>query len=423
MSFNWPDIPFTGAEVEAFVDAYKELAEAIYNDWDSDPYHFYSFPVDGIDNNGSTISRLKAPFRRRSTLKTLLEYGLVYAAFIVKQRSGNAGPGTDFIIGNSPLAPTLTTGEKKSILKDLGCIATEEAMKDAYRKNNDGKDPPEDLNPNFEWLDNITDDTDPDKETPKPEDPPEDCPDKNARENFYLGLANIPGFSACYRDIKAKLLDRYLSCNDSVFNKNDMGGKLNNLKSGVQEFMDTYQEGEKQYNWSKTSSVTHKKNITSSFTSEQKTRMGAGATDIIYQVSFYGSAGQRLCLHTLFGDAIVITNSSGTVLRILDDFDFVYGNQVVRPDRSYAGQPNPGKSPGPYYNPSGYQKDSDGNPVPIGSPNAANTTVYPPATSVNEVENTQNAWDPTEIGRNIVATNYIDGNGKGQPVPINISFE
>ena len=32
MTFNWPDIPFSGTEVDAFVVEYKALAEAIYDD-------------------------------------------------------------------------------------------------------------------------------------------------------------------------------------------------------------------------------------------------------------------------------------------------------------------------------------------------------------------------------------------------------
>jgi len=421
-NFDWPEIPFTGAEVEAFVDAYKGLAESIIDEWDNDSYHIYSFPVDGSDNNGETISTLKAPFRKRETIKILLEYGLIYAAFIVKQRVGNSGPGTDFNLGNSPYTPPLTDDEKTNLIKSLGCIFTKEEMEDAYRKNNGGKPAPFPIGPELFDNGNPSDDVDPDNQQLRDDDPPENCPDKNARENFYLGLANIPVFSSCYRDIKAKLLDRYLSCNSNVFTKNDLGSKSDSLKNGLQEFMDNYSEGQKQCNL-RGQCVTHKTNITNSLTLAQKTRMGAGPTDIIWQTSFYGSAGQRLCLHTLFGTAIVITNSSGTVLRVIDDFDFVYGNVSDRPDISYTGQANPGKKPGQYFDPAGYQLDGDGNPVPVGHPTAVGATVYPPVTNLNDLPNNQNAWDPTEIGRNIVGSNYINGNGKGQPVPININFE
>jgi hypothetical protein len=41
MSFTWPEIPFTGAEVEAFVIAYKELAESIYANWDGEALAAY----------------------------------------------------------------------------------------------------------------------------------------------------------------------------------------------------------------------------------------------------------------------------------------------------------------------------------------------------------------------------------------------
>jgi len=421
-NFDWPEIPFTGAEVEAFVDAYKELAESICSDWDNDSYHIHRFPVSGSDGDGETISRLKAPFRRRATIKILLEYGIVYAAFIVKQRAGNSGPGTDFNLGNSPLTPSLSNEEKIELIKDLGCVFTKDGMEDAYRKNNDGKSAPFPIGPEIFENGDPSEDVDPDNQQLKDNDPPENCPSKNLREHFYHGLAHLPGFSACYRDIKADLLDRYLKCNDSVFTKNDLGGKFDSVKNGLQEFMDGYSEGQKQCDI-RGVCATHKTNITNSLTLAQKTRMGAGPTDIIWQANFYGSKGERLCLRTLFGSAIVITNSSGTVLRVLDDFDFLYGNEANRPDISYVGQANPGKKPGLYFDSAGHQRDIDGNAVPIGHPDAVGTTIYPPVTNLNDLPNNKNPILPAQVGRNIVGSNYLNGNGKGQPVPVNINFQ
>jgi hypothetical protein len=120
MSFNWPDIPFTGAEVEAFVDAYKGLAESIINDYDN-------YIIDP--------SELKSPYRYKENTKLFLEYGLLYSAFIIKQRAGNSGPGTSFILGNSPYQQSLNSKQKKKIAESMGCVWDPEQIKDSYDEN------------------------------------------------------------------------------------------------------------------------------------------------------------------------------------------------------------------------------------------------------------------------------------------------
>ena len=99
MTFNWPDIPFSGTEVDAFVTEYKALAQAIIDEYEID--------------NGKVIIMdkieryIEEPYRDINFLKELLEGGLLYASFIIKQRSGGTGPGTDFVIGNSPFLLSL----------------------------------------------------------------------------------------------------------------------------------------------------------------------------------------------------------------------------------------------------------------------------------------------------------------------------
>ena len=429
MSFNWPDIPFSGTEVDAFVVEYKALAQAIYDDWDDDgAMRIYSYDA---ANQDLPIPLLKAPFRRRSTIKILLENGLLYAAFIVKQRAGNSGPGTDFELGNSPVTPSLTINQRLNLFRNLGCVFTKEAMECAHRKNNDGKNPPVDLGDPYRVLqdDGIPDspddddDIDPDNANippNDPDDPPEDCPDKNLRENALIGLANTPGpFSSCFRDVKAKLLDRYLSCNGSVFTESDMQNKMPNLRAAVQEFFDLTTNNQRQCNFR--DCVTKRSDITSQFSAEGKARLGAGSGDKIHQVSFYADPGPRLCLTTIFGAALVITDANDQVLRILDDFDFSYGNEAIRPDASYIGQPNPTYKPGPWFEP--HQLDRSDNAVPIGDPSAKNSTIYPAVTQISDISRTQNWTSPTEIGRNIVADNILNGGQKGQPVPININLQ
>ena len=425
MTFNWPDIPFSGTEVDAFVVEYKALAQTIYDEWDDDgEMRIYDFDPSAAD---LPIPLLKAPFRRRSTIKILLENGLLYAAFIVKQRAGNSGPGTDFELGNSPLSPSMTVGERYELFSNLGCVFTPEAMECAHRKNNSGKNPPVDLGDPYNVLadggipDNDMDPDDPNIPTNNPDDPPDDCPNKNLRENAFIGLAKIPPFSACFRDIKSELLNRYLSCDGSVFNENDIQDKLPSLRENIQEFFDLTSDGERQYNLLRTRSIEKRADITSAFSSEGLARMGVGAGQKVHRVTFYADPGPRLCLHTIFGTALVITTSNETVLRVLDDFDFAYGNQADRPDASYTGQPNPGQTPGPWH--TYHQRDEWENAVPIGDPSAVGSTVYPPVTQISEVNGTQNWTHPTEIGRNIVTDNFVNGDGKGQPVPININLQ
>ena len=424
MTFNWPDIPFSGTEVDAFVAEYKALAQTIYDEWDDDgEMRIYDFDPSAAD---LPIPLLKAPFRRRSTIKILLENGLLYAAFIVKQRAGNSGPGTDFDLGNSPLSPSMTVGERYELFSNLGCVFTPEAMECAHRKNNNGKNPPVDLGDPYNILgdggipdSDVNPDDPPNIPTNNPDDPPDDCPNKNLRENAFIGLMQTPGpLSSCFRDIKSQLLDRYLSCDGSVFNENDIPNKLPNLRDAVQEFFDLTADGQRQFTFR--GSYEKRLNITSAFSSEGLARMGVGAGQKVHRVSFYTDPGRRLCLHTLFGTALVITTSSEQVLRILDDFDFAYGNQANRPDASHTGQPNPGQTPGPWH--TYHQRDRDNNAVPIGDPTAVGSTVYPPVTEISDVQGTQ-SWMPTEVGRNIIVDNFLNGDGKGQPVPININLQ
>jgi len=423
MSFNWPDIPFSGTEVDAFVVEYKALAQTIYDDWDNDADLIYDLENSPVSRHGAVIPKLKAPFRKKESLKTFLEYGLLYSSFIVKQRASNSGPGTDFELGNSPFTPPLSTRERIKLFEDLGCVFTKEAMECAYQKNNPGKNPP----PGLDGDDIFSDgnggstssppggDADPDDIDQNFPDEEQDCPNKTIRESLLITLANIPPFSSCYRDKKAALLEKYLTCDGTPFTESDMGGKLGSLESGVQSFYDEAPNV--------SSEGTLKENITSELTQEQKDRIPAGPTDTVWLFNFYNTWGENRCLHTFFGSALVVINSSGKVIRIKDDFDFVYGNTLSNRDVSnYGNSYDPEDvQPGFYFGP--HQKDRDQNPVPVGDPEAFGSTIYPGITEVSQVHGTKNSLHPTEIGRGIVANAYLNGNGRGTPVPINISFE
>ena len=144
-SFNWPDIPFSGTEVDAFVVEYKALAESIMEDYDT-TFRYDSTgtvkinPETEEEISGITLKeRLKLPFQEKENVRTFLEHGLLYAAFIVKQRAGNAGPGTDFNLENSPLPRPLPEGPTKRTNKDIGPSANEEALKRCFEDHQEGK--------------------------------------------------------------------------------------------------------------------------------------------------------------------------------------------------------------------------------------------------------------------------------------------
>ena len=126
MTFNWPDIPFSGTEVDAFVVEYKALAEAILNDMD-----------DGNDVHPVAAFKLKTPYQSKQNLKIYLEYSLLYSAFIVKQRAGNSGPGTDFELGNSPVGPIIGENQAQNFAERLGCTFTKESIECSFRNSSD----------------------------------------------------------------------------------------------------------------------------------------------------------------------------------------------------------------------------------------------------------------------------------------------
>ena len=211
MSFNWPNIPFTGAEVEAFIDAYKQLAEEILNDYDN-------YIIDPVE--------LKSPYRYKENTKLFLEYGLLYASFIVKQRAGNSGPGTSFILGNTPYSTSLTSGQKKKITESMGCIWDSEQMKESYKENTkndpDGDLPGcEDIVVQTQMAVSITpcdiiDDLVGDGEKPPCEDFWSDLRDAFRTAQERLGLSPDP-------EEQPSCLGRDLSSLVSLIAKSDMG--------------------------------------------------------------------------------------------------------------------------------------------------------------------------------------------------------
>ncbi len=149
MTFNWPTTGFTGTEVEAFETAYKELAEAIYTEYGE-------YIDDETVNYYFNIVELKTPYQWKQNIKIFLEQGFLYASFIVKQRAGNSGNGTDFDLGSSPYYyPNRSSEAKANILKAMGCIAEKKAIESCYDENQ--AEDPDGILPRSDDVDDIID--------------------------------------------------------------------------------------------------------------------------------------------------------------------------------------------------------------------------------------------------------------------------
>jgi hypothetical protein len=341
MDFNWPDIPFTGPEVEAFVDAYKELAEYIYDEFEN-----YVSPLE-----------IKSPYTNKKVIKELLQAGLVYSSFIIQQRSGSSGPGTDFNLNNSPHQPPLTGEQKAWVLKNIGCVFDPDAMKAAWNDNGIPGSPPP-LGDADDPLGNPANDGwgdgngDPNNggasgsggngQGKNGECPPgsecnggcpegkicrncrcvnEDCPQNpcglTIKESLLLGAYNTLGFGSL-RNAKADLTTRYLTCNASQFTENDLSsGQLNQIKTEGERIL------KREIRFCGRGCTIQLVELTGFLTSIQRTLWGMQEGDRAIQADTYtpnfGSS-------TLFGTLIYITDSTGTVVKgIRDDFDFAYG--------------------------------------------------------------------------------------------------
>jgi len=176
MSFNWPDIPFSGTEVDAFVVEYKALAQAIYDEY---------------ENYNVNLNKVKLPFRHGEDVRIFLEHGLEYAAFIVKQRSGNSGPGGNFDLSGSPLTKT----NLPPTPPNTGPSADPGAMEECFQNNMNGNTSPGSPN------------EDPDNGTPNPNQPPPvDETGDNSQNNPPPGEnppPPCPPFFAGYQETEA----------------------------------------------------------------------------------------------------------------------------------------------------------------------------------------------------------------------------
>ena len=70
-------------------------------------------------------------------MEFLLQEAFLYASFIIKQRAGNTGPGTDFDLSSSPFKVEVPRDQVGRFIKNLGCVFEKQDMIDAWRYNKD----------------------------------------------------------------------------------------------------------------------------------------------------------------------------------------------------------------------------------------------------------------------------------------------
>jgi len=364
MTFNWPDIPFSGTEVDAFVVAYKEFAQDVLDAYLTD---FYSESTD--------IGHLLLPYGTKENLKVYLENALLYSAFVVKQRAGNSGPGTDFELGNSPLNVPLNNSQSATLAGRLGCHFDNDKMDICYESGD--PDNPDDFtiipnDPPPEIVDvsigamgtpysgssgaasgNPNPDPDPNNNPP----PPEECPTASGNYNGNGPNASNNGttpdrsllWDVYVQALKAWGLLQAITGRGSIYTAGDMlghylegsgttytsAGPVNGvLGIEIKSYMNEYNTRIELLNPS----------------AEQRSAYNMSPTDNLYSVSFYS----YMWLAANFGTALVITDGSeefidlgnlglvpieiNYVKAVIDDYDFNYAWSVIR-DESFPGKP------------------------------------------------------------------------------------
>ena len=336
MTFNWPDIPFNGTEVSTFVDAYKDLGDAIIDQWDG--------KVDPRE--------LHAPFTNKDTVKELIQAGLVYASFIIQQRAGVAGPGTDFDLGNSPTPLPLDPLERLYFYKDLGCVWDEDKMGDSWEEANRRFPNPEPLDPPAE--DNLNrrypnDDDNPNDNDPWNPDKPKKCPEVPCPEGFicingvcveeecptnpcqltieeqalFAGYTVASAFGSL-GSMKAGLTKKYLTCDTSIFTESNISvGLKNQMQSELTKIIN-----QKIY-YSSIAGQTRipLTDVTSQVPSNLKSAIGAGSDDKIWKTETYTpNIGST---YALGGVYVIADGTTNQAKRVLDDFDFAYGYEAL----------------------------------------------------------------------------------------------
>lgn len=337
MTFNWPDIPFTGEEVEAFANAYKELAEAIYDD----------YQVNG--DVGKAFNDLKMPYRDSEVIKVLLEEGILYGCFIIQQRSGSIGPGTDFNLNNSPFRREFSGQQIEKLVKNLGCIYTSGGMSKSWEKNREKdpslNDPNNRFNPDGSPnLDDVVGDlikilADESKGDPEKLNLEQffdslrqkQTGDVTAWENFLISLFEIINSFNPFRNIIATAVRGYLGDDGTPITNSSLSQEqINDLETEIKRLLDRQRAV-----WPINSGVPGVPasgrggppfvDVTSQYNEIQKQAFNFQPGDKIVLFSTYGTS-----LELLLGIVTAVVDSNGNVKSIHDDFDFRYGYEINR---------------------------------------------------------------------------------------------
>lgn len=372
MSFTWPNIPFQGSEVTDFAAAYKELAESVLDEY--------------FDFGGPTglIAGIEGPYIEKLVVKELLQEGLLYACFIIQQRSGTTGPGTDFVLGNSPIDisdPDL----EPAVLRLLGCKWGQE--EDSYKNNikcgNKPIEPPPDPNDDTCCTGSPT-----------------------LMEGALLNIWASVNPQKPFAWVIIEAMKRYLSCNSTPLTADDLtDDQKQRLKAIAQKHLDAARE--KGYNnYRGTTPVGWKMPIVTPLTDAYNMANLRGATSI-YRVSFYGQGNS---VHKLLGRAKVTADADDKVMCIKDDFDFDYGLIADRSDGSFPGDSITGYGFGPN------MLDDNGN---------LHTTLQDVIDDWNPSApaDGRGSFGERDMVTNAALQNCPGGKGRGAPVPISICFD
>ena len=410
MTFNWPDIPFSGTEVDAFVTEYKALAQAIIDEYEIDNRKVMI--IDKIERY------IEEPYRDINFLKELLEGGLLYASFIIKQRSGGTGPGTDFVIGNSPFLDSLNNQQRLALFNMLGCVFTKDGMVDAFNYNANflsGGIPRSQLAERL--IDEVLAGA------------PEDYPYIDNQEpttffedlwNTFIGVDDSPllewtnvglllqrlWFSTGNK-ATAKIpdfMDKYLYGDGSQVTENDFTSEeLADLKKAIEEPFD--KGGTIRDPAGSGQRVPRVEEFTPS--SQQQFDFNMQAGDKAYTVRFYHTT-----LELLLGTAVIIKDSNGNTKSVHDDYDFVYGNEADRSDGSSAGEPITNIQNGAMYRP-GWDNGPGLNHSQVQS--EIGRGAFEGSAALEDFGGAAG-----RIGRSFIVDGHKEG--KGTPFPIKITF-
>lgn len=354
MTFNWPDVPFSGTEVDAFVAEYKLFAQDVldsYDTWGSGIGTYYA--------QQKNIEYTALPYHTKENVKIYLESALVYSAFIIKQRAGNLGPGTDFTLGNSPLNVELDEPQTQRLNEKLNCSWEDGSFEMCFGDGDGGPGfgppfgPPPEIDDGASGPPGDGPPPPPDDEDPPPEDPPsdppkpdddDDCPkkrdaqnglgekaaeyiDKTSMQNLILTIARtIQTIGLATQlsgmELAGSMLAHYIRGSGSTYTS-----KPFRLKTQLTNYMNSH-EGR----------VT-KVNLDAA----RRSAWGLSETDTAYRVDTRSEMWMKIAL----GTATVISDGSETerydavqnvtygsnftnIKKVIDDYDFNYAWTIIR---------------------------------------------------------------------------------------------